>query len=268
MRKKILFICVGIMMLVMCTTVYAYDYSEYAIYKSSYVMAGYSSGVGSLPSTGEKYGFYGGLIPGCVDMTGCTVRGAYRQESGLYIISYQVQLSAPVDEYTAPICYIPIAYDSGSPISVSYTIMPEITGLTGSAPLGPIDVQLHELAQYTGTVTLYGLHYVVEETLPVPESLSYTATVDSGLAIPIVSTNSDADTYTVTIKVSDPDAEIQYPYEPDDRNFILNIIHFLDEEAPIIMTYASWIVDVPIVSVPISVAASTLLMSVVIGFMK
>ena len=241
-----------------CMTALADDYG---IYKSSYVMAGYGSGVGSMAGTGETYGFYGGLIPGSGDIKGCTVRGSYNDDTGKYVIVYQVELVEPVTKFSQPICYIPVTYSMD--VSVSYTVMAVGTG-------GTITAQMtrEKLASYDGLVTIYGLNYIFAESDVVPGSVSYVADVSGGLALPIMSTSSTATKFSIAVTIQDPEAVIEYPHSPDKGETMLFPFHFIIQDVPIMLTYMSYIISSPIVATLISIAAAALLLSIIVGFMR
>lgn len=259
-RFAAIFAVLMVCMSCLCMTAFAAD-DAYAIYKSSYVIAGYGSGVGSMAGTGETYGFYGGLIPGSGDIVGCTVRGNYNSGAGKYNVIYQIELAEPVTAYYEPICFIPITYDRN--VSVTYSIQGYGVGI-----LGPMTLKRENLATYNGQVTVCGLNYIVSESDVIPGSVSYVATVDDGLALPIVSTSSSATVYTVAVMIDNPEAVLEYPYDVSDSEVMLFPLQFILTDVPVMLTYMSSIIASPIVSMMVTIAAAALLLSIIVHLMR
>ena len=115
MKRRIFAVAFSLMMAVMLMVPTAF--ADDVVYKSSYVLSGFPSGAGSEVATGSEYDAFGGLIIGDInpsDIAAMYIYGEYDNETGDYIVTYDIRLTSLPDT-ESPLFYVAL----DAPIGVS-----------------------------------------------------------------------------------------------------------------------------------------------------
>lgn len=148
--KRFAAITFSVLMVVMMLLPTAF--ADDVVYKSSYVLSGFPSGAGSAVATGSEYGAFGGLIIGDInpsDIDAIDVYGEYDNETGDYIVTYDIRLTSLPDT-ESPLFYVAL----DSPIGVSLYIRARYRDTTWWA------LRASDMAHFSNTVPVIGTDLV------------------------------------------------------------------------------------------------------------
>lgn len=222
------------------------------VYKSSYAVAGFPSGVGTSVSTGSDYGVYGGLILGEVsidDISQVSVSGSYDSSTGDYIVTYHVEL---VDA-------LPITFDVTKPLFF----------VSIDTPTG-VSLYMRSCYKTTRWTACDGdiLYWFSNRRLVLPFESSSTYAADTGCyAIPITGYSFLGNAADFQIRISDPMAVVQL--EGSER-FLDTILYpfTLIADNSVVITFISSIWRAPLVTPFFTLALSGLAIGLIVKFMR
>lgn len=248
MKRRIAAIALSLMMvaMLMVPTAFAADVD----YKSSYVVAGFPSGLGTIPRTGSEFGVFGGLIMGDVspsDVTSAGVSGAYDETTGDYVVTYEVILAEAPNVSDTGRIYFYVAIDA--PIGV--TVYSRAPGMTTS---------------WTQKDTR-SMRYFDNRTPVLGFDLSYYPADTDCYAIPIDRQYVIGDTLRFELRISDPLAVTQIPGSGKFIDTILYPFNVLTENFFVVNFVAS-IWRMPLVAPFFTLALSALALGLIVKFMR
>lgn len=257
MRRYVLTVLFTVVMVLTMVTSLA---AAPVIYSSSYVIAGYGAGVGSMPSVGQTYGFYGGIIPSSLGLKGCSVTGRYNEGLGRFVVTYTLELENPSTE-GGLICRIP--FTNNPDVDVKVSVVP----LHGSSY--NVSVDSRYLTTYNSDILMYGLNYTsdVPDVDAIPGASTYVADARGLSALSIHAVFGGKTVYNIIVTIEDSNAVIKYPYQVDSDSVMLFPFEFLYVETPVILSLVTTILGAPYMTYIVSIAVSVLLISIVLKFM-
>lgn len=219
-------------------------------YKSSYAVAGFPSGVGTVTCTGSEYGVYGGLIMGNVspsDISYLGVSGEYDSSTGDYIVTYHVELTA-APSYSVNDTLFYVAMDAPVGVTV-YTRARYITSSWWQHDAS-------SLYQFTGKKPVMAFDL----------SQYYPADTEC-CAVPITRSCFTGNTAQLQIRISDPLAVSQLKGSGKFLDTILYPFTVISERSFVVSFVAS-VFTRPLVAPFFALALSGLAIGLIVKFMR